>query len=57
MMCELLYVDPGGGSYLLQVLVAAVLGAAFWIKMSWQRLKAFLLRKNFKKKENKQETP
>ena len=37
----LLYIDPGSGSYLVQVIVAAVLGAAFWIKMSWQRIKAF----------------
>jgi hypothetical protein len=38
---EFLYIDPGSGSYLLQVVIAAVLGAAFWIKMSWQRIKAF----------------
>lgn len=36
-----LYIDPGSGSYLVQVVIAAVLGAAFWIKMSWQRIKAF----------------
>ncbi len=40
-MMELLYIDPGSGSYLVQVVIAAVLGAAFWIKMSWQRIKAF----------------
>ena len=37
----LLYIDPGSGSYFLQVIVAAVLGAAFWIKASWQRIRSF----------------
>lgn len=41
MLTSLLYIDPGSGSYLVQVVVAALLGAAFWIKMSWQRIKAF----------------
>jgi hypothetical protein len=40
-MTELLYIDPGSGSYVLQVIIAAILGAAFWIKMSWLRIKAF----------------
>lgn len=40
-MIYLLYIDPGSGSYLVQVVIAAVLGAAFWIKMSWHRVKAF----------------
>jgi hypothetical protein len=38
---NLLYIDPGSGSYFLQVIIAAALGAAFWIKMSWQRIKTF----------------
>ena len=41
-MIHLLYIDPGSGSYLVQVIIAAVLGAALWIKISWQRIKAFL---------------
>lgn len=36
-----LYIEPGSGSYLLQVIIAAILGAAFWIKMSWLRIKSF----------------
>jgi hypothetical protein len=36
-----LYIDPGSGSYLIQVVVAAALGAAFWIKLSWHRIKDF----------------
>lgn len=30
MLHHLLYIDPGSGSYLVQVLVAAVLGVAFF---------------------------
>jgi hypothetical protein len=41
MIETILYIDPGSGSYFLQVIIAALLGAAFWIKMSWHRIKAF----------------
>jgi hypothetical protein len=36
------YLDPGTGSYFLQILMAAVLGAAFSLKMYWQRIKLML---------------
>ena len=45
----LLYIEPGSGSYLLQVIIAAVLGAAFWIKMSWWRIKSFFTGKKWEK--------
>ena len=32
MMQFLLYIDPGSGSYLVQAIVAAVLGVAFFFK-------------------------
>jgi hypothetical protein len=32
MIQHLLYIDPGSGSYLVQVIVAAVLGVAFFFK-------------------------
>jgi hypothetical protein len=35
------YLDPGTGSYVFQVLVAAVIGGLFAIKMFWQRIKHF----------------
>jgi hypothetical protein len=41
----LLYIDPGSGSYLIQALVAAVLGAAFYAKTSWWRIKNFFRKK------------
>lgn len=54
-MHDLLYIEPGSGSYIVQVVVAAVLGAAFWIKMSWQRIKAFFTGKKNKVAEDKTE--
>lgn len=36
------YLDPGTGSYVLQMIIAGVLGAAFAVKMSWFRIKRFL---------------
>lgn len=35
------YLDPGTGSYVLQMIIAGVLGAAFAIKMSWFRIRRF----------------
>lgn len=40
----LLYVDPGSGSYLIQVIIAAILGALFYFKNAWLRIKAFFWR-------------
>ena len=52
----LLYIDPGSGSYIIQAIVAGVLGAAFWIKMSWHRIKLFFGGNKFKKdKENNED--
>lgn len=36
------YIDAGSGSYVIQVAMASLLAVAFTIKLSWQRLKAFL---------------
>ena len=35
------YLDPGSGSYILQLLIAAALGAAFALKHYWRRVKGF----------------
>jgi hypothetical protein len=34
------YLDPGTGSYLIQVLIAGLLGVLFSIKMYWSRIKS-----------------
>ncbi|MEO5685090.1 MAG: hypothetical protein ABIQ88_20770 [Chitinophagaceae bacterium] len=41
MMSFLLYIDPGSGSYLVQVIIAAILGVAFYFKTIWLRIKMF----------------
>ena len=36
------YLDPGTGSYVLQLVLAALLGAAFAVKVFWLRIKTFV---------------
>ena len=35
------YLDPGTGSYMLQLVIAALLGVAFSVKMFWLRIRTF----------------
>ena len=44
MQAFLLYIDPGSGSYLIQVIVAAVLGIAFFFKNIATVIKHFFYR-------------
>jgi hypothetical protein len=37
----LLYIDPGSGSYVVQLIIAGILGAAFYVKMFWHKIKSF----------------
>lgn len=41
---DLAYLDPGTGSFLLQLLLATFLGGLFMIKTFWKRIKNFFLR-------------
>jgi len=36
------YLDPGTGSYVLQVLLAAFLAGALTLKMYWKRIRVFV---------------
>ncbi|WP_169749163.1 hypothetical protein [Flavihumibacter petaseus] len=48
----LLYIDPGSGSYLVQMIIAAILGAMFYFKNIWFRIRTFFTgRKRDDKKE------
>jgi len=38
------YLDPGSGSYLLQLLLAGLLGSLFVVKASWGKIKGFFQR-------------
>ncbi|MEO6547252.1 MAG: hypothetical protein ABIN94_04610 [Ferruginibacter sp.] len=39
-----LYLDPGSGSYLLQAIIAAVLGGLVFFKNFWTKVKSFFVR-------------
>lgn len=46
-----LYIDPGSGSYILQLIIAAVLGISFFFKNFWMQVKAFFTRTKPEKEE------
>jgi hypothetical protein len=48
----LLYLDPGSGSFLIQLLIAALAGAGIIIGANWSKLKRWLGKK---KKKNETE--
>jgi hypothetical protein len=48
----LLYIDPGSGSYLVQMIVAALLGASMFFKNIRVYVKALFSRFSKKDKEN-----
>jgi len=37
------YLDPGTGSYILQIILAALAGLAFTIKIYWTNVRAFFV--------------
>lgn len=37
------YLDPGTGSYMLQIILAAFVGVAFTIKIYWTKVKNFFV--------------
>ena len=38
------YLDPGSGSFLIQLIIASLVGAAFVLRTSWSRIKSFFKR-------------
>jgi hypothetical protein len=38
------YIDPGTGSYVIQILIAALAGAAFAVKIYWRKIKGIFSR-------------
>ncbi len=51
-MNYLLYIDPGSGSYLLQAIIAAALGVAFYFKNLKNYIKSFFSRRPKKRDDN-----
>lgn len=50
------YIDAGSGSYLLQILFAALFGMAFTVKSTFANLKAAILRRGAKSGTNETES-
>jgi len=50
------YLDPGSGSYIIQLIIASLLGAAFIVRASWSKIKIFFKR-IFNNSEEEIETP
>lgn len=48
----LLYIDPGSGSYLVQVIAAAVVGVAFFFKNIKMYIRSLFTRSPKKTKDN-----
>ena len=48
------YLDPGSGSFILQILIATLVGSLFLIKVYWKKLKAFF-KKTFSKGQNEEQ--
>lgn len=44
-MTQLLYIDPGSGSIIVQALIGISAGAAYFIKVNWYRIKSWLGKK------------
>jgi hypothetical protein len=52
------YLDPGSGSYIIQLVIAALLGGGFLIKAFWRQISAFFSRIfSGKNAETKDEQP
>lgn len=51
----LAYIDPGSGSFLMQMLIAGLLGFVYAIKLYWFKIKEFFFKifGSHKEKDNK----
>jgi hypothetical protein len=50
------YIDPGTGSYVIQIIIAALVGASLGVKIFWRNIKGFFS-KLFSKGSKSQELP
>jgi hypothetical protein len=46
------YLDPGSGSFLIQLLIAGIVGAGFLIKAYWKKIKGLFTRSDSQKEED-----
>jgi ATP-dependent Zn protease len=52
MVHSILYIDPGSGSYLVQMIVAGIVGIGFFFKNIKNYLQSFFTRSSKKSKDN-----
>jgi len=45
------YIDPGTGSLVIQILIGSALGALFFVKAFWNKIKPFFTRSSSKSKD------
>jgi len=48
------YIDPGTGSYIIQMIIAFAVGAAFAVKLFWIKLKLFFINLFSKPEKNEE---
>lgn len=53
---ELAYLDPGSGSFLIQILIAALLGVGVALRASWGKIKGFFGIKSDETDDDDEET-
>lgn len=50
------YLDPGSGSYILQLILAGLLAASFAVKSVWRNIKCFIANLFSKKQKDEKST-
>jgi len=46
------YLDPGSGSYLIQIIIASIAGFGYLVKANWAKIRNIFFKKNGKEAEN-----
>lgn len=46
------YLDPGSGSFIIQILIAALLGIGVAIRVSWSRIKGWWIKRKNKEEDD-----
>jgi len=49
------YLDPGSGSYVIQILIASLAAVGFFVKTYWNQIKSFFAKKDKSPKEDRDE--
>jgi hypothetical protein len=49
------YLDPGSGSFILQILIATLVGSLFLIKVYWKKIKDFFKKSDAKEQDGEEE--